>query len=37
MDHGMEWCTTVATPSDPAVQLMKEEKDFVYTPENEAN
>ena len=37
IDHGMEWCVTVATPSDPAVHLAKEEKDFVATPENEAN
>ena len=37
MDHGMEWCATVATPSDPAVHLVKEKKDFVDTPENEAD
>ena len=37
IDHGMEWCATVATPSDPAVHLAKEAKDFVATPENEAN
>ena len=36
-DHGMDWCSTVATPVDPAVRLTKTEKEFVSTPVNEAN